>query len=586
MKHLSYTWRLARYRTGLFLASCFLQGVVFYLFPLIPGLVIAQIFDRLTNAAPVALDLWGLVALLIGAALARQLVLVFGVRAETTLGSTVEALLRQNLFTRILQRPGAQALPTSAGEAISRFRNDVSEIAGFVCWVFDPFGQLIVLCVALGILVHVAAFFTLVIFVPLLFVLALANMLRRRMKAYRKAQQESIGEVTELLGDVFGAVQTIQVGKAERHVVEHFKRINEVRRKATLRDKLLTQTLDSVFENAADVGTGFLLLIAAQAMRQHNFSLGDFVLFVSYLGWLTQVISMSGGFIRRYTQAGVSFDRLVTLLQGGPQQALVAHTPTYLNGKFPGIPQQARTEQHVLNQVDIENLSYRYPGSERGIESINLQLRRGSFTVITGRIGSGKTTLLRVLLGLLPRDSGLIRWNSQVVDDPAVFFVPPRCAYTPQVPRLFSLSLKENILLGLPGEAVDLPAAVHAAVLESDIAELEEQMETKVGPRGVKLSGGQIQRTAAARMFVRDAELLVVDDLSSALDVETEVKLWQRFAPQTTRLAVSHRRAALLAADQIIVLKDGRVETQGTLEELLSTSPEMQRLMNSEVEGD
>src|SRR6202022_2638351 len=108
----------------------------------------------------------------------------------------------------------------------------------------------------------------------------------------------------------------------------------------------------------------------------------------------------------------------------------------------------------------------RYPDSARGVVDIDLRLRRGSFTVITGRIGSGKTTLLRALLGLLPKDAGEIYWNDSPVTDPASFFVPPRSAYTSQIPQLFSQTLKENILLGLSEEQVDLPAALSTAVIE------------------------------------------------------------------------------------------------------------------------
>ena len=161
-----------------------------------------------------------------------------------------------------------------------------------------------------------------------------------------------------------------------------------------------------------------------------------------------------------------------------------------------------------------------------------------------------------MLLGLLPMESGEIRWNGEVVPKPDQFFVPPRCAYTAQVPRLFSNILRNNILLGLEKSDDEIYRATKLAVMDRDLEELDDDLETLVGARGVKLSSGQMQRAAAARMFIREAELFDFDDLSSALDVETERQLWERVfrEEQRTYLVVSHRRPLLRRADHIIVL--------------------------------
>jgi ATP-binding cassette, subfamily B, bacterial len=266
----------------------------------------------------------------------------------------------------------------------------------------------------------------------------------------------------------------------------------------------------------------------------------------------------------------------------------VAPTAVYLDGNFPPLAYTPKTAADHLQSLVVRNLTYRHPTTGRGIADINLHLQHGSFTVVTGRIGAGKSTLLRVLLGLLPMDRGEIYWNGQLVEARAEFFVPPRAAYTGQVPRLFSDTLRNNILLGMPEEAADLEAAIYGAVMEKDLAELEAGMETMVGPRGVRLSGGQIQRAAAARML---AALYVFDDLSSALDVETERTLWDRLFTRAgtqngdapTCLVVSHRRAALRRADHILVLKDGRVEDEGSLDTLLQRCREMQQLWEGRV---
>jgi len=319
---------------------------------------------------------------------------------------------------------------------------------------------------------------------------------------------------------------------------------------------------------------------------------GDFALFVSYLWFTTQVPSEIGTFYGDYKTQAVSIERLMDLIRPEPPSVLVEPHPIYDSGPLPEVAFPIKTAEDQLTSLELRNISYRYLGSENtaGVQDVSFGMQRGDFVVVTGRVGSGKSTLARILSGLLRPDSGEILWNGQLVNDPAAFFRPPRAASTAQVPRLYSEPLRDNILLGLPEDKVDLPGAIHASVLEIDVALLEKGLDTLVGPRGVRLSGGQVQRSAAARMFVRDPELLVFDDLSSALDVDTEQLLWTRLDERRatgsglTCLVISHRRPAFRRADWIVVMKNGHIEAQGKLNDLLVVSDEMQRLWRGDVE--
>ena len=432
------TWQivlhLMRWRPVVY-GCMLLLSVIEFVLPLVSGVLMQRLFDALGGTGSAGLGLRDVLALLVALEAGK---VITGETLSLTLVTfyySGYALLRRNLLRQLLTGYSAARLPSSPSEAVSRFRDDVEGIVQSIDAWNDLVGRVIFAGAALLIMLRIDAVVTVVLFVPLAIIVPIIQRLGHRLAARRRVSRDALGQVIGFLGESFGAVPAIKVAGAAPNVVRRFRALNEIRRQTALRDHLFQGALDSLRSGIVSVGAGVVLLLAARAMRAGTFTVGDFALFVTYLGQLTYFPEEIARLLTEYKLADVSVERLAELLGGASRTTLVDRAPSFLgrrtkvgesielrgpstrNGTF------SVGEKRSDDLLVAEGLTCEFVGSDRGIHGVDVRIRRGSFTVVTGRIGSGKTLLLEGLIGLRPIQAGQHRWKGERVTDPASFLV-------------------------------------------------------------------------------------------------------------------------------------------------------------------
>ena len=553
-------WRVSQHDRRTFWAGWALF-VLFFVFPVGIGWVLGRAFDAVEVGDVSGAVRW--VVALIVLEMGRMASIHAAALVWTRVWLQMQTFLRANLLVAQVASGGAEAgQPVgSAGEAVTHFRDDAEDVARFVDGMVDVSAGLVFTILA-GIvmgLTDLAA--AMILVVPLVVVGVATKALDSRIKQYRVADREATAAVTGLVGDMMAAATTVKANDATEPLLDRLDVLVERRRHTAVRDRVLEECLEAFSRGVADVGLALVLLVGAGALAAGTFSVGDVALFTAYLGWLGFLPRMMGRALARQKQAAVAFERMRLLVADGDVGRTVTprHLPIKINDERVR-PVAERPERVTLERLDVVGLSALHPGGG-GVRDVDLSIKRGEFVVVTGEIGAGKSTLLRAILGLAwqAEVTGEVCWNGDAIDDRAAFLVPPNAAFLPQVPQLVSDSLEENIAFGDAGED-EVQRALSLAMLADDVEGWPERERTVIGPRGLRLSGGQRQRLAGARAVVHRPELVVLDDVSSALDVETELQLWQNLADAgLTVLAVSHRAVAFERADQVVRLDRGRV---------------------------
>ncbi len=551
--HRRATWRIVRHSMRVSPVAFWGGGVLWWLFVLLQlgaGLLLERLFDAIQSASPAVWLLAGIAGLEVTRGLLLPLV---GWVFEPYWGTT-ETVLRTNVLrAQLHEDPDERGTPLpDASGALPLFREDPESIARAGDVWMNLVVSFVVAIVAILVLARIGLGVALAVGLPLVVAAAVGYLLTPLVRARRAADRAVTSEVTGFLGEVFGAVTTLTTAGATPAVLDRLRVLCARRRVTAVRDRVAEQLLPAVGAGTADLALAAGLFVSALTVAD-GLTPGQVALLASYAMLLAGFPRHWAGWLATRRHAEVGVERMRSAVRDGTSERLIAPVaPISLDPD----PVPLRVAEPMPPAPRLTLVRLRAAAPDGGIVGpVDAEVPAGGLLVVSGPVGAGKSTLLRAIVGLAPIVSGELRWDGEPVDAERQLR-PPRATYVPQVPVLFSEDVAANLRLGRDVSDAELEQALHAAASETLSGDLERGLETPLGPRGVRLSGGQAHRVAAARAVAAGGALLVADDLSAALDAPTEARLLDRLLEdrQRTVVAVSHRPAVLARADVVVDL--------------------------------
>lgn len=468
----------------------------------------------------------------------------------------VEVLLRTRMSVLVGQTRERRLARTPPGEVVARAM-DADRFARYADrWVDFSTGLIIALVTAVAAGTWVAGLVLIVVMVAAALASALGRPVAGRSAARSSAARARFGRS---LVSALESVRTVKLAGRTPEVHAHLRTVDSGRVRAAVFEHRVQAVLDGV--PGLMVQLGFVAAWAAYLAGVWGLAVAILVAnAVNGFDWFGRV----AGAVVTEAPGTRAWQKATARLAGGVDLMDLPDGVDLVTGAAPDPAPVTRTP---LERLELRGLDVVHEDGTVGVSGVDLDVARGELVLLLGQVGSGKSSLLAALAGLLPH-TGAIRWNGRDVHDPEVFLRPGQVAHIAQVPRVLSGTFEDNVRLG---HERALEAPLDDARLGRDVADAGGP-GALVGHRGVRLSGGQVQRLALARALATDAELLLADDVSSALDAATEIELWQALrARRTTVIGSTSKRAALAQADRVVVLVDGRVAASGPWSELSGT---------------
>ena len=501
----------------------------------------------------------------------------------------VEFDMRNDLFSRLLSLDQNFYGHAHTGDLMTRVTNDLSAVRQFLGPGLNSFASAVFLLITAGVLM-IQANLTLALVVLLLlpFVSVLFVVVGRQMRKIFRTVQDQFGDLSTRAQENFSGIRTIKAYAQENAEIGVFLKANEEYRALNVRYVLLSGLLWPAISVTIGVVSALVLLIGGRYVAAGTMTLGDLVLFNTYLGLLTWPMISLGMMVNMYQQGSASMSRIAEVLHRQPK---IANAPDMLKNvtiagdvefRNVGIRYEEDNEWRSGGVEETINLpaspSPHLPisssrRSEWVLRHISFHIPRGSSLAIVGATGAGKTTLVNLLARVRDPDEGQILIDNHDIRMLPLDTLRKAIGYVPQDTFLFSVPLRENVTFGRPdatGEEIE--RAVEISQLSNDLAQFPDGLTTMIGELGVTLSGGQKQRTAIARAVLSDPAILVLDDALSSVDTHTAAQILAGLRDvmrERTSIIIAQRIATVKDADQIIVLHNGAIVERGTHRQLI-----------------
>lgn len=488
----------------------------------------------------------------------------------------LENEFRLNIFEYIITLSQNFFQKFSTGDISTRLIDDVSEkkLAWFACsGIFRFYEAVIKISQCLYYMFIISSVLTGVTFIPLLILIFIYIRASDKTTGYSKRTQQAISKLNSFLTSTFDGIKIIKSYNQETSQEKYFDQVVEHQKQKEIELVKASSLIELSYSRLSEIIVILIFLIGGSLVINNKLRVGDLVTFNSYIFMLIWPMVDIGQFFIKGRGAGVSVQRVMELQD---------FEPDVFNDKSPvSLPKN----NLVFN---FDNINYTFPNGNHVLKDINFSVQQGQLVAIVGSVGSGKSTFINFIPRVIDPITGTVFLNGIDLKKYDLNELRQNIGFVPQNPSLFSDTLKENIIFGRADISEEaLNTAIKVSQLEHEIKAFPEGLKTMIGQRGVNLSGGQKQRVAIARAIIKKPEILILDDCTSALDAETESKLWNelyKFIPGITVFLITHRVSTLQKADKIIVLDEGKIIDIGTHTQLVKDSAYYRKIYFEEIE--